>query len=123
ELRARGRVQERLSARRHRKRRVLHERTDALRDLHAAGLAQQLDREAPPVELLLEGVRQRRLARAVEALDRDQAAARHPGTVASIRWNRCCPESTLTRTRGRYSNRRCARAGAPLTPTSCTDRP
>ena len=81
ELRARGRVQQRLGAREHRERGVLDERADALGDLHAAGLAQQLDATAARGEGIGEGVGERGLAGAVEPLDRDQRAAGHAGTV------------------------------------------
>ena len=66
-------------------RRVLDERADPLGDVHAAGLAQQLDALPARGDRLGERVRERRLAGAVEPLDRDQAAARHAGTVAPRR--------------------------------------
>src|SRR6185437_5610680 len=79
ELRARGRVEQRLGAGRDLESRVLHERTDALGELDPAGLAQQLDVVAGGGDLLGQGARQRGLAGAVETLDRDQPAARHAG--------------------------------------------
>ena len=80
ELCARGRVQQRLGARRDRQRGVLDERANPLgqrRPRRARAAART--RMSPRGELARERPRERRLAGAVDALDRDQLAARHGG--------------------------------------------
>jgi DNA polymerase-3 subunit delta' len=79
ELRARGRVEQRLGAWRNRQGRVLDERANPLGYVHSAGLAQQLDRLTACAQLAQEPLRERRLAGAIEPLDRDQLAAGHGG--------------------------------------------
>ncbi len=83
ELGPRGRVQQRLGARRDRQRRVFDERANALGHGHAAGLPQELHLAAARRDRPGEGLGERGLAGAVESLDRDQPAASHSGTVPS----------------------------------------
>ncbi len=89
ELRARRRVEQRLGPRRDLERRILDELADPLGGLDAARLAQQLDGSSARADRVGERARERRLAGAVDALDRDQTAARHARTVAAaaaLRW-------------------------------------
>ena len=81
ELRARGRVEQRLGAGGDVERGVLDERADALGELDAAGLAQQRDRQPARLDLLGERAGERALARAVEALDGDESAGGLPGAT------------------------------------------
>ena len=67
ELGARGRVQQRLGARRHRQGGVLDERANPLGHVHSAGLAQQLHAAPLRGELARERSGERRLAGAVDA--------------------------------------------------------
>ncbi len=85
QLGARRRVQQRLGPRsRSIERRVLDQLSDPLRQRHPARLAQQLDSQAPRGDRLHQRGRERRLARPVQALDRDQPAASHERTVARV---------------------------------------
>ena len=86
ELRSGGRVQECLGARRDRQGGVLHERANPLGHIDPAGLAQQFHPLPSLGELAHKRRGERRLAGAVEPLDRDQPAASNGGTVASLRW-------------------------------------
>ena len=75
ELRAGRGVEQRLGARVDGERRVLDQRADALGELDAAGLAQQRHVAPDGAQRVDQRVGQRRLAAAVEALDRDQPPA------------------------------------------------
>ena len=78
ELRARGRVEQRLRARAHVELRVLDERADPLRQLDSARLAE--DDDVALAQRIGERADHRRLAGAVDPLDGDQSA---PGHVAA----------------------------------------
>jgi hypothetical protein len=82
ELGARRRVQEGLGTRPDGKRGVLDERADLLGERHTAGLAQQLHRLPALAQALEQGVCERRLAGAVDPLDRDQPDSRHRPQVS-----------------------------------------
>ena len=82
ELGARGGVEQRLGAGGDVELGILHERADALGELHAAGLAHQRHRCAAGGERVRESACERALAGAVEPLDRDQRAWRHGVTVS-----------------------------------------
>ena len=75
ELGARRGVEQRLGPRVDLERGVLHERADPLGQRDAAGLAQQLDVASARAQRRRQGVGERRLARPVEALDRDEPSA------------------------------------------------
>jgi DNA polymerase III subunit delta' len=77
ELCPRGGVEQRLGTSADRQRRVLDELADPLRDRDAARLAQQLRVDPTPAQVVEQRARERRLAGAVDPLDRDQPAARH----------------------------------------------
>ncbi len=77
ELGAGRRVEQRLRARVHRERGVHDEAANTLGHGHASGLAQQLDADAALSQRAVQAQGERRLAGAVEPLDRDQTAARH----------------------------------------------
>ena len=86
ELRAGGRVEQRLRARVDLERGVLDERADPLGQLDSARLAQHEHLPPALVQRAREGSHERRLAGAVEALDGDQAAPFHEGgTLRSAR--------------------------------------
>ncbi len=76
------RIQKRLGAGADLQLRILDEVPDALGELHAARLAHELHRGPVPFELVRQRLRQRRLSGAVDALDRDEPAPSHAGTVA-----------------------------------------
>ena len=93
QLRARRGVEQRLCARAHPQRRILHQRADALGQRHPAGLAQEIDPSDPPrvgirsrapAQLAQQALRQRRFARPIQTLDRDQPPACHAGKVTAI---------------------------------------
>ena len=85
ELRARGRVEQRLGARVAAQVGVLDEVADALRERHAARLAQQLDGPLAR-ELGVQRRRERRLSGAVDALERDEPSAHgRDATVLAVR--------------------------------------
>ena len=83
ELGAGGRVEQRLGGPVDPQRRVLDQRADALGELDAAGLAQQLDVDAALAQLPQQAVGERGLARPVEPLDRDQPARHASATISA----------------------------------------
>ena len=125
ELGARGGVEQRLGARADAQRRVLAP-ASRMRSDSSTPPGSRSTRTARPraASAAREARDQRRLARAVEPLDRDQPPARHrPRRIYDgHRWHRRSPAPSPP-ARRRRARRRAAAAGRPRTPTCCTARP